>query len=125
MSTQVSDDVLSNPFTVYSAKNFPGMTGKDFFLFLTFFFSRMGKLTCKYLDSTAVSQCFAQQGIKISIRKGRRIRRIDDRTYDTVTDRQTVQKNTSSNRHTTEEEEPQKTVYRRIDISTYLTPSSS
>lgn len=27
MSTQVSDDVLSSPFTVYSAKNFPGMTG--------------------------------------------------------------------------------------------------
>lgn len=30
MSTQVSDDVLSNPFTVYSAKNFPGMTGMPF-----------------------------------------------------------------------------------------------
>ncbi|KAI9270060.1 velvet factor-domain-containing protein [Helicostylum pulchrum] len=103
MSTQVSDDVLSNPFTVYSAKNFPGMT-----------------------DSTAVSQCFAQQGIKISIRKGRRIRRIDDRTYDTVTDRQaaTPKKNSSSHLAAEEEEEPQKTVYRRIDISTYLTPSS-
>ncbi|KAI8971846.1 velvet factor-domain-containing protein, partial [Mycotypha africana] len=52
MSAQVSNYVLSNPFTVYSAKNFPGMT-----------------------DSTPLSQCFAQQGIKISIRKGRRIRR--------------------------------------------------
>ncbi|KAI8090791.1 velvet factor [Thamnidium elegans] len=82
MSTQVSDDVLSNSFTVYSAKNFPGMT-----------------------DSTAVSQCFAQQGIKISIRK--------------------APKKNSSNQLAAEEEEPQKTVYRRIDISTYLTPSSS
>jgi hypothetical protein len=27
MSTQVSDEVMSEPFTVYSAKNFPGMTG--------------------------------------------------------------------------------------------------
>lgn len=78
-----------------------------------------------YLDSTAVSQCFAQQGIKISIRKGRRIRRIDDRTYDTVTDRQSAPKKNSSNHLAAEEEEePRKTVYRRIDISTYLTPSS-
>ncbi|KAF1802058.1 hypothetical protein FB192DRAFT_1376039 [Mucor lusitanicus] len=58
MSTEVSDDVLSKPFTVYSAKNFPGMT-----------------------DSTPLSQSFAQQGIKISIRKGRRIRHVADRTY--------------------------------------------
>lgn len=82
---------------------------------------------CVYLDSTAVSQCFAQQGIKISIRKGRRIRRIDDRTYDTVTDRQSAPKKNSSNHlaaEEEEEEEPRKTVYRRIDISTYLTPSS-
>jgi len=27
MSTEVSNNVLSKPFTVYSAKNFPGMTG--------------------------------------------------------------------------------------------------
>lgn len=27
MSTSVSDTVASIPFTVYSAKNFPGMTG--------------------------------------------------------------------------------------------------
>lgn len=27
MSAQISDDVLSKPFTVYAAKNFPGMTG--------------------------------------------------------------------------------------------------
>ncbi|KAI8367430.1 velvet factor-domain-containing protein [Choanephora cucurbitarum] len=57
MSTQVSDSVFSDPFTVYSAKNFPGMT-----------------------DSTLLSQCFAQQSIKISIRKGRRVRRVVDRT---------------------------------------------
>lgn len=27
MSTDISDVVFSDPFTVYSAKNFPGMTG--------------------------------------------------------------------------------------------------
>lgn len=32
-------------------------------------------------DSTPLSQSFAQQGIKISIRKGRRIRHVADRTY--------------------------------------------
>ncbi|KAI7895594.1 velvet factor-domain-containing protein, partial [Mucor mucedo] len=124
MSTQVSDDVISNPFTVYSAKNFPGMT-----------------------DSTSISQCFAQQGIKISIRKGRRIRRLNDRSFtnDTVADRSssstthkedppvttsttttlttttttttTTTSDTSSNNNNT------KQVYKRIDISTYLTPS--
>jgi hypothetical protein len=37
---------FSDPFTVYSAKKFPGV-----------------------IESTALSKCFAQQGIKIPIRK--------------------------------------------------------
>lgn len=31
MSTQVLDQVFSEPFTVYSPKDFPGMTGKSTF----------------------------------------------------------------------------------------------
>jgi hypothetical protein len=181
MSTQVSDDVLSNPFTVYSAKNFPGMTGNndDKINFLSIF------LLTPIIDSTAISQCFAQQGIKISIRKGRRIRRIVDHTHSNNTVVDTQQKalassisssatsyinnrnnntsnnnnlnishdNSSNNNHNTEEKnviveqaekhekeaeattaseqsatastsEPKPT-YRRIDISTFLTPSNS
>ncbi|KAG2200189.1 hypothetical protein INT47_009827, partial [Mucor saturninus] len=112
MSTQVSDDVMSNPFTVYSAKNFPGMT-----------------------DSTSISQCFAQQGIKISIRKGRRIRRLNDRSFtnDTVADRSSssthkedppaTTSDTTTTTSTTDTSNSTKQVYKRIDISTYLTPS--
>ncbi|KAI9488739.1 velvet factor-domain-containing protein, partial [Zychaea mexicana] len=46
MSTQVLHEVFSDPFSVYSAKNFPGMTG-----------------------TTPLSLCFSKQGIKISVRK--------------------------------------------------------
>ncbi|KAI7904123.1 velvet factor-domain-containing protein [Cokeromyces recurvatus] len=67
MSTQVSDYVFSEPFTVYSAKNFPGMT-----------------------DSTLLSQCFAQQGIKISIRKGRRVQRLVNKEDFISADQDTV-----------------------------------
>jgi hypothetical protein len=45
MSTHVRLDTTSEPFTVYSAKKFPGMT-----------------------ESTALSRCFAKQGIKIPVR---------------------------------------------------------
>jgi hypothetical protein len=38
--------IFSDPFTVYSAKKFPGV-----------------------IESTELSKCFAQQGIKIPIRK--------------------------------------------------------
>ncbi|KAG9295537.1 hypothetical protein G9A89_016635 [Geosiphon pyriformis] len=48
----ISADVFTKPFTVYSAKKFPGMT-----------------------DSTELSKAFAKQGIKISIRKDDRARR--------------------------------------------------
>ncbi|KAI8056535.1 velvet factor-domain-containing protein [Gilbertella persicaria] len=144
MSTQISDSVFSDPFTVYSAKNFPGMT-----------------------DSTPLSQCFSQQSIKISIRKGRRIRRVVDRTSynnNTLVDHHRTLKdtdydNTPSSSKTTpnnsnrtidsnhappstnnnEEEEQQqqqqeqqqqqqeqgsssKPTYRRIHISTFLSP---
>ncbi|KAF9354609.1 hypothetical protein BGX34_010909, partial [Mortierella sp. NVP85] len=44
--------VFSEPFTIYSAKRFPGMT-----------------------ESTALSKCFAKQGIKIPIRKEPRVGR--------------------------------------------------
>ncbi|KAI9250016.1 velvet factor, partial [Sporodiniella umbellata] len=45
MSTSVRLEILSQPFTVYTAKKFPGMT-----------------------RSTAISRCFAKQGIKIPLR---------------------------------------------------------
>ncbi|ORZ00849.1 velvet factor, partial [Syncephalastrum racemosum] len=46
MSTRIQTDVLSEPFTVYTAKKFPGMA-----------------------ESTALSKAFARQGIKINIRR--------------------------------------------------------
>ncbi|KAG0305244.1 hypothetical protein BGZ98_004415, partial [Dissophora globulifera] len=51
-STSVMATVFSEPFTIYSAKRFPGMT-----------------------ESTALSKCFAKQGIKIPIRKEPRVSR--------------------------------------------------
>ncbi|KAF9994870.1 hypothetical protein BGZ80_001444, partial [Entomortierella chlamydospora] len=48
----VMSTVFSEPFTIYSAKRFPGMT-----------------------ESTALSKRFAKQGIKIPIRKEPRISR--------------------------------------------------
>lgn len=45
MSTHVRLETISPPFTVYSAKKFPGMT-----------------------ETTALSRCFAKQGIKIPLR---------------------------------------------------------
>jgi hypothetical protein len=44
--TPMLSSCFSDPFTVYSAKKFPGV-----------------------IESTALSKCFAQQGIKIPIRK--------------------------------------------------------
>ncbi|KAI8140953.1 velvet factor [Fennellomyces sp. T-0311] len=58
MSTSVLDQVMSEPFSVYTAKNFPGMT-----------------------ESTELSRCFAKQGIKISIRKDKVQQRIGDGLY--------------------------------------------
>lgn len=58
------------------------------------------------LDSTSLSQCFAQQGIKISIRKGRRIRRLIS-TKD-------------SKKDSDKEDEAPKPNYKRIEISSYL-----
>ncbi|KAI8365286.1 velvet factor-domain-containing protein [Radiomyces spectabilis] len=58
MSTMVLDEVFCRPFSVYPAKTFPGMT-----------------------ESTALSRCFAQQGIKIAIRKGTRIKRPNEHSF--------------------------------------------
>ncbi|KAI9275518.1 velvet factor-domain-containing protein [Phascolomyces articulosus] len=58
MSTRVLHEVYSNPFSVYSAKNFPGMTG-----------------------TTPLSLCFSKQGIKISVRKGPGTKRTSDTIY--------------------------------------------
>ncbi|KAF9193339.1 hypothetical protein BGZ51_003613 [Haplosporangium sp. Z 767] len=60
--SSVMATVFSDSFTIYSAKRFPGMTGK----------SNM----CAIFKSTALSKCFAKQGIKIPIRKEPRISRI-------------------------------------------------
>ncbi|KAH8553640.1 velvet factor-domain-containing protein [Umbelopsis sp. PMI_123] len=58
MSTKVQAEVYTQPFTVYSAKKFPGMT-----------------------ESTELSKCFAKQGIKIPIRKEARFKRSTDKFY--------------------------------------------
>jgi hypothetical protein len=47
--------ILSNPFTVYHPKEFPGLSGILLFL-----------VDC--VESTALSKCFSAQGIKIHIR---------------------------------------------------------
>jgi hypothetical protein len=129
MSTQVSDDVLSNQFTVYSAKNFPGMTGNR-----EEHISNLERMLMLYSDSTLISQCFAQQGIKISIRKGRRIRRVvdtftnnplDDANSDTEKEDQS---NIIANDQSSSSSPPSsattivKPHYRRIHISTFLSP---
>ncbi|RKP09082.1 velvet factor [Thamnocephalis sphaerospora] len=44
--SQVESEVFSEPFTVFSAKRFPGM-----------------------IESTPLSRCFAKQGVKIPVRK--------------------------------------------------------
>ncbi|KAI9252464.1 velvet factor-domain-containing protein [Sporodiniella umbellata] len=43
--TKIQNEIFSEPFTVYSAKKFPGMT-----------------------ESTSLSRCFSKQGIKIPVR---------------------------------------------------------
>ncbi|KAL1921641.1 uncharacterized protein VTP21DRAFT_10283 [Calcarisporiella thermophila] len=49
--SRVHAEIFTDPFTVYSAKKFPGM-----------------------LDSTPLSRCFARQGVKIPVRKDQRRR---------------------------------------------------
>ncbi|KAJ8658696.1 hypothetical protein O0I10_005736 [Lichtheimia ornata] len=68
MSTQVLNEVFSDPFTVYTPKTFPGMT-----------------------DSTTLSRSFANQGIKLSIRKEKRIRKLGDSIYGDKNDQQQQQ----------------------------------
>ncbi|KAI9486159.1 MAG: velvet factor-domain-containing protein [Benjaminiella poitrasii] len=55
MTTSVQDEVFSEPFCVYSAKKFPGLTG-----------------------STLLSKCFSKQGIKIPIRHDPPYKRIEN-----------------------------------------------
>ncbi|CAG8619510.1 8996_t:CDS:2, partial [Cetraspora pellucida] len=55
----VSAEVFSAPFKVYSAKKFPGMT-----------------------ESTALSKAFASQGIKLTIRKDFRYQRTNNANND-------------------------------------------
>ncbi|GAN09336.1 VosA [Mucor ambiguus] len=110
MSTEVSDDVLSKPFTVYSAKNFPGMT-----------------------DSTPISQSFAQQGIKISIRKVDHHRAIDGKNDNEEHDKDAEKKRQSSSTSASASSltttssgsssgSNSKPNYRRIHISSFLSP---
>ncbi|KAG1464033.1 hypothetical protein G6F46_000668 [Rhizopus delemar] len=103
MSSDISDVIFSDVFVVYSAKNFPGMT-----------------------DSTLLSQTFAQQGIKISIRKGRRIRRVlpntskrNDSQY-CSTGGNLLRKKESNDDY---DDEAPKPSYKRIEISSYLSTS--
>ncbi|CAO0792177.1 unnamed protein product [Mucor circinelloides] len=110
MSTEVTDDVMSKPFTVYSAKNFPGMT-----------------------DSTPISQSFAQQGIKISIRKVDHQRAIDNKNdneedvRDAEKKRHSSSTSVSASSLTTTDSgsssgSNSKPNYRRIHISSFLSP---
>jgi hypothetical protein len=67
--------------------------------------------TCLFwacIDSTLLSQCFAHQGIKISIRKERRVRRISKSNYDKKDDESSKEIN------------KKKQNYRRIDILDFL-----
>ncbi|KAG0235130.1 hypothetical protein BGW42_005780 [Actinomortierella wolfii] len=57
--SQVTATCFSEPFTIYSAKRFPGMT-----------------------ESTALSKHFAKQGIKVPIRKEARVRKIKKSAVD-------------------------------------------
>ncbi|KAI8882455.1 hypothetical protein K501DRAFT_186704 [Backusella circina FSU 941] len=107
MSTQVSNEVISDPFTIYSAKNFPGMT-----------------------DSTSISQTFAHQGIKISIRKGRRVHPITpvNRAYPNNDDElNPVQEGNSDQIPAAPQSHNSNDVgdrrpYRRIEIASFLLP---
>ncbi|RUP43333.1 velvet factor [Jimgerdemannia flammicorona] len=58
VNSRVEAEVYTHPFTVYSAKKFPGMT-----------------------ESTELSKCFARQGIKIPIRKEKGYKRPTDSLY--------------------------------------------
>ncbi|KAI9257974.1 velvet factor-domain-containing protein [Phascolomyces articulosus] len=58
MSTSVTAEVFSNPFTVYTAKKFPGMT-----------------------ESTPLSRAFASQGVKIVTRKEPSYTRASEKYY--------------------------------------------
>lgn len=98
-STLVAEEI-SQPFTVFSAKKFPGMTGKKptppfspflfFFVFFSFSplppwpFARVLFLNrtktfyfAFYLESTDLSKAFAKQGLKIPIRNDLRARKAD------------------------------------------------
>ncbi|KAI8997809.1 velvet factor-domain-containing protein [Pilobolus umbonatus] len=95
--TTVCDDVISDPFTVFSAKNFPGMT-----------------------DSTALSQCFAQQGIKISIRKGRKICRVRNKSFNNEDESAKCKEREGPKKDDDDDDDNKPTHYRRIAISSYL-----
>ncbi|KAG0268938.1 hypothetical protein DFQ27_005233 [Actinomortierella ambigua] len=58
-ASQITASCFSEPFTIYSAKRFPGMT-----------------------ESTALSKHFAKQGIKVPIRKEARVRKIKKAAID-------------------------------------------
>ncbi|KAI9483747.1 MAG: velvet factor-domain-containing protein [Benjaminiella poitrasii] len=101
MSTEIYTTVFSKPFDVYSAKNFPGMT-----------------------DSTLLSQCFAQQGIKISIRKGRRIQRlVGKEDYTTaVVDQETIVTEEDNDDDKDIKSSSSSSTFNRMHISTFLSP---
>jgi hypothetical protein len=83
--------------------------------------------------STAISKCFAQQGIKISIRKGRKTRPVADRTSpdnhpaleDSDTEKEDPTTSTTANEQSLSSASATTTTttkpsYRRIHISTFL-----
>ncbi|KAI9025785.1 velvet factor-domain-containing protein, partial [Phycomyces nitens] len=120
MSTQIQNQTFTEPFTVYTAKNFPGMT-----------------------ESTNLSRCFALQGVKIAIRKGTRIKQPSNHLFHTDQTRrniilpainQSIKPNTNldgnlnlNDTHTLHRTEPviQQQTYTRISISTVLSSDNN
>ncbi|CAG8752551.1 23445_t:CDS:2 [Cetraspora pellucida] len=76
--TDIISTAFSNPFTVYSAKKFPGMTGKVDYRHYDHFSSIKSNLNAfdNTLESTELSKAFAKQGLKIPIRNDVRPRKV-------------------------------------------------
>ncbi|KAI7903676.1 velvet factor-domain-containing protein [Cokeromyces recurvatus] len=108
-TTKVQEEVFSEPFLVYSAKKFPGLT-----------------------ESTPLSKCFARQGIKIPIRqdpaykKIENILHVEERYNDDTAKKHNANKEEKKENNNNEVEssnhQKKKPDYKRISISDFLSP---
>lgn len=71
-ASEVISTVHTDIFTVYTAKNFPGVVGKYilyYYLKLNAW-SKYANMSVNFLlESTPLTQCFSRQGIKIPFRR--------------------------------------------------------